>query len=95
MKRLYLSVIALGAGVAVLGGVAAVQAARKAMTQQERTQVRLQRQQRLGKHVRNRCWHARVRPGDGSGRHDAGREHVHGARHVTDDCCDGWCLPGW
>jgi hypothetical protein len=51
MKRLYLSVIALGAGVAVLGGVAAVQAARKAMTQQERTQVRLQRQQRLGKHV--------------------------------------------
>jgi hypothetical protein len=51
MKRVLLSVVALGAGVAVLGGVAAVQAARKAMTKEERTQVRLQRQQRLGKHV--------------------------------------------
>jgi hypothetical protein len=51
MKRVLLSVVALGAGVAVLGGVAAVQAARKAMTKEERAQVRQERQQRLGKHV--------------------------------------------
>ena len=50
---------------------------------------------RLGRHVLDHGWDAQLRPGDGSGRHDAGREHVHGAHHVDDDCCDGRCLPGW
>jgi hypothetical protein len=50
---MYVAVIAVGAGIAMLGGVAAVQAARKAATTKaERAQVRLERQKRLGKHVR-------------------------------------------
>ena len=48
----------------------------------------------LGRHVRDRCWDAELRPGDGAGRHDAGCEHVHGAHHVADDGCDGRRLPG-
>ena len=50
MKRIFAAVVAVGAGVALLGGgVAAVQAARKTMTKEERAQTRLQRQARLGK----------------------------------------------
>jgi hypothetical protein len=48
MKRVFAGVIVVGAGIALLGGVAAVSAARKAMTKQERAEVRLQRQKRLG-----------------------------------------------
>ena len=52
MKRMYVAVIAAGAGIALLGGVAAVQAARKAATTKaERAQIRLERQKRLGHHV--------------------------------------------
>ena len=49
---------------------------------------------RLGRHVRDHGWDAELRPEDGSGRHDAGCEHVHGAHHVDDDGCDGRGLPG-
>lgn len=52
MKRMVAGVVAVGAGIALLGGVAAVSAARKAMTKEERAQVRLQNQQRTGKQVR-------------------------------------------
>ena len=50
MKRVVAGVVAVGAGIALLGGVAAVQAARKALTKDERAQIRVQRQQRLGVH---------------------------------------------
>jgi hypothetical protein len=48
MKRVFAGVVVVGAGIALLGGVAAVNAARKAATKEERAQVRLQRQKRLG-----------------------------------------------
>ena len=57
MKRLVAGVVVVGAGIALLGGVAAVSAARKAMTKEERAQVRLQNRQRTGKEVRT------VKPG--------------------------------
>ena len=50
MKRVVAGVVAVGAGIALLGGVVAVQAARKALTKDERAQIRIQRQQRLGVH---------------------------------------------
>lgn len=50
MKRVFAGVVVVGAGIALLGGVAAVNAARKAMTKGERAQVRLERQKRLGIH---------------------------------------------
>jgi hypothetical protein len=40
MKRLWVTLIGLGAGLALLGGTVAVQAARKAMTKEERTRLR-------------------------------------------------------
>ena len=43
--------------------------------------------------VRHHGGDAELRPGDGSGRDDAGREHVHGAHHLDDDGRDGWFLP--
>jgi len=45
MKRVWATVIAVGAGVALLGGTSAVQAARKTTTKEQRAQVRQQRQQ--------------------------------------------------
>jgi len=51
MKPVFAGAVALGVGVALVGGVVAVQAARKVMTKEERAQVRLERQARLGKHL--------------------------------------------
>jgi hypothetical protein len=51
MKRIFAAVVTVGAGVALSGGVAAVQAAKNAMTREERAQLRLQRQQRHGKRI--------------------------------------------
>lgn len=51
MKRGLAALVAVGAGVALLGGGVAVQAAKKTMSLDERAKVRLERQAKYGKRV--------------------------------------------
>ena len=47
-----------------------------------------------GGFVRHHRRDAELRPREGSGRHHGGREHVHGAHHLHDDCRNRRDLPG-